>query len=171
MIDRRRAIRFALAAAALPVIGLLPSSSALAQQGFQRFIPFFIDLPGWTGKKADGLAMEIPGMSTITANRDYAKGAAKLTAQVIIGPAAQGALAATNPGMKFETSEARMAASTVDGFQVARTFTFKDKSGVIIVALGPSAMFNLTFSGVSEDEGLELAKKFDWKAIQAALPK
>ena len=32
-------------------------------------------------------------------------------------------------------------------------------------------MFNLTFSGVTEDEGLELARKFDWKAIQAALPK
>ena len=170
MIDRRRAIRLALAAAALPVIGLLPSSSARAQ-AFQRYVPFLIDLPGWTGKKPDGMAMEIPGSSIITATREYAKGAAKLNAQIITGPAAQGALAATNPGMKFETSEARMAASTVDGFQVARTFTFKDKSGVIIVALGPSAMFNLTFSGVTEDEGLELAKKFDWKAIQAALPK
>jgi hypothetical protein len=170
MIDRRRAICRALAAAALPAIGLLPSS-ARAQQGFQRFIPFFIDLPGWTGKKADGMAMEMPGTSIITANRDYARGGTKLTAQVIIGPAAQGALAATNPAMKFETSEARMSAATVDGFPVAKTFTFKDKSGVIMVALGPSAMFSLAFTGLSDDEALELAKKFDWKAIQAALPK
>ena len=170
MIDRRRVVRFALAATALPAIGLVPSSPARAQ-AFQRFVPFLIDLPGWTGKKPDGMAMEIPGTSIITATREYAKGGAKLNAQIITGPAAQGALAATNPAMKFETSEARMSASTVDGFQVARTFTFKDKSGVIIVALGPSAMFNLTFNGVSEDEALELAKKFDWKAIQAALPK
>jgi hypothetical protein len=169
MIDRRRAIRFALAGAALPLIGL-PSSSVRAQ-AFQRFVPFLIDLPGWTGKKPDGMAMEIPGSSMITATREYAKGAAKLNAQIVTGPAAQGALAATTPGMKFETSEARMAASTLDGFQITRTFTFKDKSGIIIVALGPSAMFNLTFSGVSEDEALELARKFDWKAIQAALPK
>jgi hypothetical protein len=54
---------------------------------------------------------------------------------------------------------------------VARTFTVQDKSGAILVALGPSAMFSLSFNGVAEDEALTLAKRFDWKTIQAAIPK
>jgi len=32
-------------------------------------------------------------------------------------------------------------------------------------------VFNLAFTGVPEDEAFALAKRFDWKAIQAALPK
>jgi len=44
-------------------------------------------------------------------------------------------------------------------------------TGAILVALGPSAMFSLSFNGVAEDEALTLAKRFDWKTIQAAIPK
>ena len=77
---------------------LLAPPGARAQQGFQRFVPFLVDLPGWTGKKADGMAMEMGGTSMITATRAYERGAAKLNAQIITGPAAQGALAATSPG-------------------------------------------------------------------------
>jgi hypothetical protein len=32
-------------------------------------------------------------------------------------------------------------------------------------------MFGLSFNGVAEDEALTLARRFDWKAIQAAVPK
>ena len=64
-----------------------------------------------------------------------------------------------------------MSTTTIDGLPVIRTFTFNDKSGAIIVALDPSAMFNLAFEGVAEDEALALARKFDWKAIQAAVAK
>jgi hypothetical protein len=35
-----------------------------------------------------------------------------------------------------------------------------------MVGLGPSAAFTLTFTKVPEDEGMELARKFDWKAMQ-----
>src|SRR6202165_4916277 len=62
MIDRRRAIRLAVAAA-LPA--LLPLSPARAQQSFQRFLPLLVDLPGWTGEKPDGMAMEMPGNSIV----------------------------------------------------------------------------------------------------------
>jgi hypothetical protein len=171
MIDRRRLIRLALAVAALPVIGLLPSSSAYSQQAFQRFIPLLVDLQGWTGKTADGMAMDIPGSSMITATREYERGEARLNAQIVTGPPAMGALQAIAPGMKIETSEGRVSTSTIDGLQVAQTFNTRDKSGVILVALGPSALLSVTFSGIADDEGLALARKFNWKAIQAAVPK
>jgi hypothetical protein len=162
MIDRRRASLFALLA--LPAVCF--ASRAHAQQSFQRFVPFLVDLPGWTGKKADGMAMEMAGTSMITATRAYERGDAKLNAQIITGPAAQGALAATKSGIKLETSDMHMSTATIDGLSVTRTYVVSSKSGTILVGLSGSAMFNLTFTGITEDEALGLVKKFDWKAMQ-----
>ncbi len=164
MINRRRAICFALAA--LPATWL--SSAAGAQQAFQSFFPLLVDLDGWQAKKPDGMAMQMPGSSMVTATREYQRGAAHLQVQIVIGPAAQGALAATQTPMNIETADAHMSTSAIDGLQVTRTFNIKDKSGAILVALGASALFSLSFNGVAEDEALTLAKKFNWKAIQAA---
>ena len=167
MIDRRAAIRIALAA--LPA-AWLAVSPALAQD-FQKLTPFLVDLPGWTGAKADGMAMQMPGMSMITAARDYKKGDSTLSVQIMSGAAAQGMVGAIQSGMKLETAEMRMSTATVDGLAVARTFQVSDKSGTVVVAIGPSAIFNLAFKGITEDEAFALAKRFDWKAMQAALPK
>ena len=90
----------------------------------------------------------------ITATRAYERGSAHLNAQVIIGPAAQGALAATNANMNLETGDGHIRTSPIDGLQVTRTFTNSNKSGAILVALGPSALFTISFDGVAEDEAL-----------------
>jgi hypothetical protein len=172
MIGRRRAVRLALSAAALSALALLlPSSEVCAQQSFQRYIPLLIDLQGWKGEKPDGVSMEMAGNSMVTATREYGRGEARLNVQIISGPVAQGTLAATNADMKIETSEGRMYTSTIDGLRVTTTFTNSDKSGAILIALGPSALFTLSFNNVAEDEALTLAKKFNWKAMQAAIPK
>ena len=166
MIDRRLAICVALAA--LPAAWLLRSSAAYADQAFQRFIPFLVDLEGWQGKKPEGFSMEMTGTNMITATREYERGPAHLQAQVITGAAAQGALAATRAGINIETSDGRMNTSTIDGLPVTRSFNTKDKSGAILVALGTSAMLSVSFKGIGDEDALTLAKKFDWKAIQAA---
>jgi hypothetical protein len=166
MINRRRAIRSALAA--LPAVWLLPTAAARAQQGFASFFPFLVDLDGWQAKKPDGMAMQMPGNSMVTATREYQRGAAHLQVQIVIGPAAQGALAATQTPMNIQTADAHMSSSTIDGLPVTGTFNLKDKSGAILVALGTSALFSVSFNGVAEDEALQLAKKFNWKAIQQA---
>jgi hypothetical protein len=163
MIDRRRAIRLALAV--LPAAWLPPA--AQAQQSFQRFIPFLIELPGWKANKPDGMAMEMAGSSMITATRAYERGEARLNAAVHTGTAAQGMLAATNAGIKIETADMHMITSTIDGMQVTKTYTVSNKSGAIMVALGPITVFTLTFNNVPEDEAVGLARKFDWKAMQA----
>lgn len=87
---RRRLIQLALAAMVMPAVSLAPASPAQAQ-AFQRFYPLLIDLPGWQGGKPDGIAMEIPGSSMITASREYKRGDARLNAQVLTGAQAQGA--------------------------------------------------------------------------------
>lgn len=167
MIDRRHALR--LAAAALPALGVVGTTAHA--QAFQRFVPFLIDLGGWQGNKPDGMAMEMANTSMITATRRYQKSPAHLEASIIIGTAAQAALAAAQTGMKIETTEGRLGTSSIIGFQVTQTYTISQKSGAILVALGPAAMFNLAFTGVTDQDALALAEKFDWKGIQAALPK
>ena len=163
MIDRRRAILLALAA--LPAVGFAPA--ARAQQSFQRFVPLLIDLPGWKGNKPDGMTMEMAGTSMITATRNYERGAAHVNASVLTGMAAQGALAATSAGIKIETADMHINTSTIDGFQVTKSYTASNKAGAIMVALGPAAVFTFACTGIDEDEALTLAKKFDWKAMQA----
>jgi len=166
MINRRRAM--AVAFAGLPAAWLIGSSAARADQAFQRFIPFLIDVEGWQGKKPEGFAMETSGTNMITATREYQRGPAHLQVQVMTGAAAQGALAATRAGINIETSDGRMNTSTIDGMQVTRSYTTKDQSGAILVALGTSGLFSVSFKGLGYDDALALAKKFDWKAIQAA---
>lgn len=163
MIHRRRAIVFVLAS--LSAAWLLPSSFAHAQQAFQRFVPLLIDLDGWQGKKADGMALEMTGNTMISAQRDYARGPARFHAQVLVGTAAQAALAGMQ-SVNLETSDGRLSTSTIDGLKVTQTANFKDKSGAIMVALSDNAMLSFSFSGLPDTEALALAKKFNWKSFQ-----
>ncbi len=167
MIDINRRNAISLALAALPAAWLLRPSPARAQQAFRKFFPFLVDLDGWQGRTPDGMSMEMGNNSILTATREYHRDAAHITVAVVIGPAAAGALAAGLSGINVETSEGHMLTSTIDGFTVTRTFTIKEKSGAILVKVGPSAMFNLSYNGLTEDEAMGLAKRFDWKGIQA----
>jgi hypothetical protein len=143
-------------------------SSARADQAFQRFLPLFVDLDGRQGKKADGMSMEMPNASMTTANRDYARGPAQAHASVMMGQAAAGALAPIQSGMNLQTSEGHMVTATMHGLQVMKTFNTPQKSGALLVALGKDAVFTFSYSGITEDEAIALAEKFDWKAMQTA---
>jgi hypothetical protein len=151
---------------ALPV--LLTISSARAEPAFQRLTPLLIDLDGWQGKKPDGMSMDIPNGSITTATREYDRGPAKVHAAVMMGPSAVGAMAPILSGMNVSTSEGHMLTATMHDMKVMKTYTTAQKSGALMVALDKDALFSLSYSGLSEDEALALAEKFDWKAIQAA---
>jgi hypothetical protein len=166
MIDRRRVAGFALALLSAGVV--LRSAAARADQAFRRFLPLFIDIDGWKGGKPDGMTMEMADNSMTTAKRDYTRGPAQLHASVVTGPAAAGALAMTKTGMNIETSEGHMVSTTINGFAATKSYNTAQKSGAVMVALGPAAMLSVSYNGMTEDEAMPLAQKFDWKAFQAA---
>jgi hypothetical protein len=151
---------------ALPV--LWTASSARADQAFQRFLPLFVDLDGWQGKKPDGMSMEMSNASMTTATRDYQRGSAQVHAAVMTGQTATGALAPIQSGMNLTTSAGHMITATMRGMPVLKTYTTAQKSGALIVALDKDAMFSLSYNDITEDEALALAEKFDWKAMQTA---
>jgi len=144
---------------------LVPQASG-AEQAFQRFLPLLVDLDGWTGKKADGVSMEMGSMSMTTANRDYTKGSSELHASVVVGQAGVAALAPLQNPMSIQTTEGHMITGSMHGMNVLKGYNNKDKSGSLIVGVTKDAMFNLSYKNMTEDEALALAEKFDWKAIQ-----
>jgi hypothetical protein len=150
---------------------LWPLASACADQAFQRLMPLLVDLDGWQGKKPDGMSMEMPNGSMTTATREYQKGPARAHASVMVGTAAMGALAPMQAGMNVTTSEGHMLTASMHGMQVLKSYTTAQKSGALLVALDKDAMFSFSYNGMTEDEALALAEKFDWKAIQAATKK
>jgi hypothetical protein len=164
MINRRVAIIFA----GLSVALLSRPISAFADQAFQRFLPLFVDLDGWQGKKPDGVSMETTGTSMTSATRDYTHGSSQLHATVVTGAAAAGAMTPMKAGMTYETTEGHMITGTVNGFPVMKTYNTAQKSGALMVELGPTALLTVSYNGITEDEALPLAQKFDWKAFQAA---
>ena len=157
-----------ISAAFLILFVLWPHSVLRADQPFQRFLPLLVDLAGWQGKKPEGMSMQVSDASVTTATRDYERGTAQLHASVVIGQAAEGALAPIQTGIKLQTSEGHMITETMRGMPVLKTFNTKDKAGALIVALGKDAMLSLAYEGLTEGEALQLAEKFDWKALQAA---
>jgi hypothetical protein len=162
MIDRRHAIRLGCAA----LCTALPLAAHAQQGGYQRFVPYLVDLAGWKGAKAEGMGMEIAGSGMLTATRNYERGGQHVNVSVLTGMAAQGALAAANAGIKLETSDVHMTSETIDGLQVTKTYSVSNKSGAIVVALGPAAVLTIAYTGIPEEEAMGLARKFDWKAIQ-----
>jgi hypothetical protein len=161
-------LRRAIFSSVFALTTVWPLAQALADQAFQKFLPLLIDLDGWQGKKADGMSMEMTNVSMTTATRDYTKGPAQVHATVALGQAAAGALAPLASGMHIETTEGHMLTATMHGMPVMKTFSSKDKSGALIVQLGKDAMFTFSYNGLTEDEAMPLAEKFDWKAIQTA---
>lgn len=155
----------------ITLAGLCPPSPSHAEQAFQRFLPFFIDLEGWEGKQPDGLALQMPDSSMTTATRDYVRGPAQAQAAVMMGAAASGALAPIEAGTKLETGEGHMVTSTMHDMKVMKTYNIPHKSGALMVALGKDAVFSFSYRGIGEDEATTLAEKFDWKAMQAAAEK
>ena len=165
----RDRLSYAAVASALVATLALLVTSAFAEPAFRAILPLLVDLPGWTGAKADGMTMETGDSGAFTtASRKYTKGPASLEVAIMSGPAAAGAIAPVRSGMKFETTDGHMLPVEISGYKAIETYNTKDKSGAVIVALGDKVAFMLNYRGAAEDEAVDLAKRFDWKAIQSA---
>ncbi len=128
------------------------------------------DIDGWKGGEPEGLAMEMPGMKMIQANRDYMKGDAEISATIMIGaPSASGSFTPQGD-MKFESSEGKSEVKKIDGFTVHLIYDKEEHSGAITVLLDPeekgSSIFVLSYKDIDEKEALKIMKKFDWKSIK-----
>jgi len=70
--------------------------------------------------------------------------------------------------MNLQTGDGHMVTSTMHDMKVMKTYNVPQKSGALMVELSNNAVFTFSYGGITEDDGMALAEKFDWKAIQAA---
>jgi hypothetical protein len=135
-----------------------------AQQFYQRFITFLIDLPGWTGLPPTGAEKETKGGRVITASRFYQRGDARFNVSIMSGDSAA---RVTGSHAYINIRWAHESTSTIDGFRVRTQST--PMVVLVGIALGPDGTFSLIFNGVSEDEAMSIAQKFDWKGVRALI--
>jgi len=132
-----------------------------AQQFYQRFIPFLIELPGWTGLPPTGTERETKDGPVVTASRFYQRGDARFNIWIMSGNAAA---LATGSHAYINIRWAHDSTSTINGFEVR---TLSTPIAVLVdIALGPNGTFGLIFNGISEDEAMTIAQKFDWKGVR-----
>ena len=135
----------------------------------QSLTPLLIDLDGWAAEEPEGMNMDMGAMKMTNATRTYTKGDNTLTAMVMIGSHAmtQGQM----QEMNAETSEARVSISEIDGFRVHTGYDKNENAGSVIVFLSQgqteSALFIVSYQGLSDKEAVNLAKQFDWKKMKA----
>ena len=157
MIARRQVIGLAagaLAAAAAP-------RAARADDGLARLYPLLIDLPGWYAGRPGGMATKKFGTSMTVAAREYRRGDAFVMAEVAVTQAVwtwRGLM-----GIKAGRDDPI-------GEPEVMKIPLYDTFGLVRVTLAADAQFILTFKGIPSAEAVALAREFDWKAMQAALP-
>ncbi len=138
---------------------------------YESLSPFLLDLKGWQAEPAEGMDMDMGGTKIIQAMRQYTQGSKEADAMVMIGNAMM--TQAHAQGMQsgqMETAEAKVEVTTIDGYQVSIHHSKADNEGAVVVVLPgmgqQGAIFVLHYQGLNENDGLSMAKKFDWKKIE-----
>ncbi|MBW1644913.1 MAG: hypothetical protein JRJ56_01115 [Deltaproteobacteria bacterium] len=157
-------LRTLLTAGLLLAAAVVPAGA----QGHTSLTPLLIKLDGWQAEEPEGMTMNTGGINMVTATRKYVQGQKELDAMLMVGnqPMAMG----QQEQMSVDTAHGRMRIRQINGFQVHTTLDKRDNSGGVMVVLGKKegsgAMFILTFKGISDEEALKIAKKFDWQAMR-----
>ena len=135
-------------------------------ESYKVFFPCLVDLKGWDAEKPDGAAVDMLGMAMTSAQRSYEKGDQELEAMIMIG---NPAMTGMQTGVVVETSDLKSTFKKIEGFKVHQAYDKEENSGSVSVVLKEGetdgAYFILTFDGMDANEGLKLAKKFDWKKM------
>jgi hypothetical protein len=136
-----------------------------------QLTPLLVDLKGWEADQAGGMTMDMGSSKMINAARDYRQGDKEIKAMVMLGNQAmtQGSM----QDIKAENAEGKMSIKTIDGFKVMSQHSKTEKSGAVIVYLRQGqqqgAIFTLVYDGLTEEEGLNAAKKFSWKEMKKSV--
>ncbi|MEW6356790.1 MAG: hypothetical protein AB1696_10710 [Planctomycetota bacterium] len=131
--------------------------------------PLLIALPGWESDEVEVLGVKTGVIRTTALQRAYYQGDAEATALLIA--TSRTTIDRKTADLRAECKGDKASDAKIDGFQVHVFYNTADRIGVVVVILnqGPSraAMFSLNFDGIDEVQALDLAKKFDWKKMQA----
>jgi hypothetical protein len=152
----------------LPAVNIFP-------QSYKNLLPLLVDLPGYRGEDPEGMDVSSTDLKAVSVSREYSKGESELHAGILVGQQSAGVW---NPGyqegLKMETPEGLMEVKQEGGFLMFHSYNKSKQEGMIAVLLDKGgaegnggAVFVFAYKGIDNKDGLSLAKKFDWKKIQA----
>ncbi len=156
---------------------LLLAAGLVFAGSFRDLYPYLIDLPGWNASKPEGSSTKIPfvGTAVVEAHREYTRGNATVRVTVGKGKGVMMAWAPFAMNMEYEDEHGWRKVKNINGFQVGIQYDKEGKSGSVVVNLTMGeqtvGVLDLEYEGITPDEALELAKKFDWKKIASVLQK
>ena len=127
-----------------------------------------VDLKGWNTEQAEGSSVNMVGMKMINAIRNYSKEDKSLDVTILVGSSVM--IQGQAQDMDVETSEAQVITSEIDGFNVIQAFNKNENNGYIIITLKKGltegSLLMINFAGITTDEALEIAKKYNWKEMK-----
>jgi hypothetical protein len=142
---------------------------------YDPLLPLLVDLAGWQAEKAEGVDLSQAGMQGVTVVREYTSGEKGLSAAIMLGSQVGITwMPEYKEGFKTQSDEGPMEVRRINGFLVYQAYNTEDSSGGLVVLLlettaskpESGALFAFSFEGISLDEGVKLAQKFDWKKMK-----
>lgn len=127
-----------------------------------------VDVKGWKSGEAEGMNMDMGGMSMVSASREYTKGDQTFIATVIIGTNA--IVSGQMPQVNIETEEGKYETKKLNDLEAYQAYDKQDKSGAILIDLGKSdtdgGFLMFSYENLTPDKALEMSENFDWKSIK-----
>lgn len=150
---------------------LTGSSASAGAAAHESLYPLLGMLPDWEAGAPDGIRVEGSGLRMINAFREYTRGEQTITATIVVGNPVAAAAALSPETMEIESENVKMAVRDLKGFRVALAHDKAEQSGAVTVLLSASeqggAAFVLSYTGLSDQEALQQAERFDWAAMLA----
>lgn len=139
--------------------------------GGGQLTSFLVDVPGWTAMRAEGMKAGEMGQIMTHAMRMYQKGNKDVAVILMVGnPDEVLASDAELSEGQIETPEVKVEVKTIDGFKVQIAHMKAEGGGSMAVLIKndktKGIVLTLTFKGMSFEEALDFAKKFDWNSIK-----
>ena len=135
--------------------------------------PFLVNLKGWQGEAPQAMNMDMNGVQMLNAVRSYENGDKSIAATVMVTSLQMGM--ASFQQMNMSQDGVSVSTTQMDGFKVMHAHDGNENSGNVMVFLGETkksaALFSLGYEGISDKDGLAIAKQFDWKGMEKATKK
>ena len=161
----------------LGIAFLLFLTVAVFCESYKPLLSCLIDLPGWEAEEASGMDPDDWVMTTgakqdlITATRDYEKGDKSLSAIIQVGPGIAAMYSDAEEG-KFDAGGMNITLKKIKGFLThiehhqEESIDYCDIRVVLSSQEKSGALFMLTSEGITEEEALKIAQKFDWDLMR-----
>lgn len=154
------------------LLAVLFITSSVNAQVHKTLEPHLIGLQGWEADAPEGLTAEMSGITVINAMRRYYNDDSELSAVIMIGSQE---MVNQETEITWEKAEGGIVSHDIDGFRVTAGHDRDEQRGIIYTVLARTeqqvAVFILNYEDLGPQVALALARKFDWKAISAAVKK